>query len=518
MRPIMSVAGKRIGLLVSLLLLLTLIVPTVVSAEPNFSQDQFKAKWQRADKPVNDATSNPARSWLWGPESFLPPGGATTEQYANSPGGNRQVLYFDKARMEINNPTSPSVTNGLLVRELITGKLATGDASNIDRQPAFDIPVAGDPSNNNGPTYASFKNLVTFNPGENASPNKTGQPVTDYVNKDGTVSQNPALGSVKYAYYNEDLKHNIPDVLWTFMNQRGNVYVNGQMQNDQPILGDNPLAPWLDATGFPISEPYWANVTLAGKDTLLLIQNFERRTLTYTPSNPAAFQVEMGNVGRHYHTWRYDTKYNAAPPTPQPTGCEALPASTGGAYPFLKCGPAGMVIGVIAPMGKQELVMIEVIKPNGTEASGVLLSQADGTLIAYLNSLRTDEGKWKITLTGMTSGKSAETYVWLEKPVETPTIIAFPNPARMDQDVTVIAIGFSPGEPVRVGVISPVAGAPFLYNVQYASDGGGTTSLLKLRTIFTGDKAKYLQPGNYVFRATNVSGSRQADKVLTITN
>jgi len=30
-----------------------------------------------------------------------------------------------------------------------------------------------------------------------------------------------------------------------------------------------------------------------------------QRVLTYTPSNPAGWQVEMGNVGRHYYTWRY---------------------------------------------------------------------------------------------------------------------------------------------------------------------------------------------------------------------
>ena len=32
---------------------------------------------------------------------------------------------------------------------------------------------------------------------------------------------------------------------------------------------------------------------------------FERRVLTYTPSNPAPFKVEMGNVGQHYLAWRY---------------------------------------------------------------------------------------------------------------------------------------------------------------------------------------------------------------------
>jgi hypothetical protein len=29
----------------------------------------------------------------------------------------------------------------------------------------------------------------------------------------------------------------------------------------------------------------------------VLVQLFERRVLTYTPGNPAGFEVEMGNVG-----------------------------------------------------------------------------------------------------------------------------------------------------------------------------------------------------------------------------
>jgi hypothetical protein len=39
----------------------------------------------------------------------------------------------------------------------------------------------------------------------------------------------------------------------------------------------------------------------------VLFQAFERRILTYTPCNEAAFQVEMGNVGLHYYDWRYGT-------------------------------------------------------------------------------------------------------------------------------------------------------------------------------------------------------------------
>jgi hypothetical protein len=59
--------------------------------------------------------------------------------------------------------------------------------------------------------------------------------------------------------------------------------------------------------GLAISEPFWSNVKVAGTPKDVLVQAFERRVLTYTPSNPAAFQVEMGNIGLHYYQWRYVT-------------------------------------------------------------------------------------------------------------------------------------------------------------------------------------------------------------------
>ena len=51
------------------------------------------------------------------------------EPYADAPGGTRLVQYFDKSRMEINNPGGDRtskffVTNGLLSIELISGKIA----------------------------------------------------------------------------------------------------------------------------------------------------------------------------------------------------------------------------------------------------------------------------------------------------------------------------------------------------------------------------------------------------------
>ena len=46
--------------------------------------------------------------------------------------------------------------------------------------------------------------------------------------------------------------------------------------------------------------------------SLVLVQLFERRTLTYTPSNAPARQVEMDNVGHRYFAWRYGA-YDAPP-------------------------------------------------------------------------------------------------------------------------------------------------------------------------------------------------------------
>jgi hypothetical protein len=63
---------------------------------------------------VSDQVAN--RTWMWGPSATT---GAITEQYAEAPGGYREVQYFDKTRMEINNPLADPesrwfVTNGLL--------------------------------------------------------------------------------------------------------------------------------------------------------------------------------------------------------------------------------------------------------------------------------------------------------------------------------------------------------------------------------------------------------------------
>jgi Tol biopolymer transport system component len=111
---------------------------------------------------------------------------------------------------------------------------------------------------------------------------------------------------VQYAYFDATTGHNIAAPFWSFMNSRGLVNIDGVNVEEQ--LFENPFY----ATGRPITEPYWSDVVVAGTSQLVLLQCFERRCLTYTPGNAPEWQVEAGNIGRHYFDWRY-----AAPPSLQ---------------------------------------------------------------------------------------------------------------------------------------------------------------------------------------------------------
>lgn len=254
----------------------------------------FETTWERTDRPVAAGAAN--RTWMWGPEPFVTP---TSEPYADSPGGQRTVRYFDKSRMEITDPGGdPSsiwyITNGLLVRELITGELQTGANSFESHQPA-NVNVAGDADDPNGPTYATFNGLLQV------PAHAEGATVTQRLDRAGTVNNDPSLAAqgVTAARYVPESGHTIASVFWTFMNAEGAVFENGGFTNGP--LFQNPFY----ATGLPISEPYWTTVNVAGVEKDVLIQAFERRVLTYTPDNADGWQVEAGNVGRHYYQWRY---------------------------------------------------------------------------------------------------------------------------------------------------------------------------------------------------------------------
>lgn len=484
--------------LVTVLLIVCLLLPAGAAfAEPSFVNNQFQAKWQRADKPVQDGNSNPSRSWLWGPEGFNQ-SGATTEPYAGSPGGTRQIQYFDKARMELNNPSTGLVTSGLLVIEMISGREATGDATGITRKPA-DIPVAGDATNNDGPTYASLASVASLNL-DKPSPDRTGQQAGDTLDKAGKTGTNPDLaGKARYAYFDSVLKHNIPDVFWNFMNQKGNIYENGTLADNQPILGSNPDAPWLDSTGYPLTEAYWVRVKVGGAVKDVLIQAFQRRVLTFTPDNPAQYQVEMGNVGRHYFTWRYSSSYDiptTPPPTTSPTsgvtGCSQLPASTG--RTFFPCGPAGMPIMIVADMGPNETALISLTDPNGNNvAVGAATAAPSGQIKIVRNSLTTDTpGMWTYKIKGLESNREAVLYIWLDPPVTKPTIFINPATARKDQGVEIVAVGFTPSESLLITLKSP-DNITFSLSENIPATGGG--GYIDEFVVSRDLPAAYQQPG-----------------------
>lgn len=262
--------------------------PFVNGPLTTFVDPALERVWARTDRPV--ASGRATRTWMWGPAPLI----ARSELYEQSTAGVRQVQYFDKARMEItdwsrdrNNPWF--VTNGLLVQELIDGRLQVGDNEFRDTSPA-PINIAGDADDPNGPTYASFTNLL----GRTAD--RTGEPVSASLRRDGSVSANGGPVSVKQAQYVTETGHNIPEVFWTALHARGPI--DDGSREDQ-------LVDWVFAMGYPISEAYWTKVRVGGVERDVLVQAFQRRVLTYTPSNPEGWQVEMGNVGRHYYQWRY---------------------------------------------------------------------------------------------------------------------------------------------------------------------------------------------------------------------
>jgi hypothetical protein len=297
-----------VGLLVAPLAALPAAEPA--AAATGFAAPAFESVWTRTDLLVENQTVK--RSWIWGPQ----PLNTLNEPYAQSPGGQRQVQYFDKSRMEINNPATNAVTNGLLATELISGRLQVGDDNFEQKEPA-QVNVAGDSDDTDGPTYASLNGLL----GEPAL--AVGSPVIQTIDRNGGVGEDAGKASygVTAAYLVPETNQSVASAFWDFLNQTGPVVVGGQQRTEKLF------EPTFFATGLPITRAYWARVKVAGTVKDVLLQAFERRVLTYTPDNPEGFKVEMGNVGRHYYAWRYGsepTPSTGGGGTPQPSDFQPL--------------------------------------------------------------------------------------------------------------------------------------------------------------------------------------------------
>ncbi len=283
---------------VALCAVLASLVPMYgVGAGNAFADTAFARVWGRTDGPVAARTTT--RTFLWGP---APIGEGIQEKYAQSPGGTRLVQYFDKSRMEITNPSGDAagpfyVTNGLLVTELMTGKIQiSNDPKEVElRDPAV-INVAGDAADTNAPTYQTLARL------RDLPARSEGAAVRESVDRSGAVT--PGGGdSVTASVLVPETRHAVASVFWSFMNSSG-IIGDGTGGTQMGNLFPNPFF----ATGFPVTEAYWTTVRVGGASKQVLIQGFERRVLTYTPDNPPGFTVEAGNVGQHYYQWRYQSR------------------------------------------------------------------------------------------------------------------------------------------------------------------------------------------------------------------
>ena len=274
--------------------LVALALQPVATAQPvvgQFGDATFERTWRRTDRPV--ALGQIARGWIWGPLASI----SLAEHYVDGIGGVRQVQYFDKGRMELGVAPGPeasaAVTNGLLVSELVTGRVQIGLRDHLDRGPAM-VPVAGDLNDPDAPTYASFAAWLA------PVADRTGQLPAERLLRDGTVIAYPrgARGEARIVAHITATGHNIPAVFWDYLQRRGLVERDG-------VLVDDVLIDWVAVLGYPIAEPYWMTVLVGGAPREVLVQPFERRVLTYVPDERPEWQVEMGNVGAHYYRWRY---------------------------------------------------------------------------------------------------------------------------------------------------------------------------------------------------------------------
>ncbi len=284
------------GMALGVLLALVLVLPSLSAA--GFANDAFNALWSKSD-------ANPGgRTYVWGPSPFTD---GLSEEYKEAQGGKRVVQYFDKGRMELG--ANNAVTAGLLTVELITGKQQNGDATFAPKDPAK-VPVAGDPDNA-FPTYADLAKVQA------AEQNNSGKPVTKQYKSDGSFGAYDTKGDAQAvtAAFDDTTKHNLPRAFADFRNA--------------PDFGG------LSAIGLAITEPIWATVKVGGAQKDVLMQGFERRVLTYTPSNPDGFKVEYGNIGRAYYAWRYPSGT-----APVPAGNTAPAPAAGAPAPATTSAPA----------------------------------------------------------------------------------------------------------------------------------------------------------------------------------
>lgn len=477
----------------------TATAATPIIATPyNFSDPAFAATWNRVDAPVLAQPSDAGRGFTWGPP--IPAASNITLEPYN--GTTRKVQYFDKARMEINDPSGDSsslfyVTTGLLVKELVTGKLQTGDNEFTQLAPSTSQ-IAGDPNNNGAnsiaPTYASFAKVGTFNGSENWATNNTGNAITNQIDNTGNVTSFTPPEQRLLTSYDSVTHHNIADVFMNYMNQNGILW-NGSSYEQDPLFFGNPTYVF----GRPVTEPYWTNAIVAGVQRQVLVQLFERRVLTYTPANSDPYKVEMGNVGQHYYQWRYSQNNGATlQVAPASNALTVSPLTDYAGQPFQITGSG------FAP--NEEVKLWETDPQTTVNALPAIKSDANGNINYTYKSHGPLAGRWAVTFHGMTSGVQKVAYLTLVDFVNgTAMINVGPQHGDTNSVIEVHGANFFPGEPYYYHWTAP-DGTDQPGHRQYVLHHGEFRFHTQVLTA---------KPGTWTLTVTGLWSGRQATATFT---
>ena len=279
-----------------------------IQAAQNFASPLFAQRWQQDEQVVPNfwgplADAHPGQPEPYGGEDVCrPPRQCPARIPDGSATGQRLVQYFDKGRMELTQGGQGTiVTSGLLVHELITGQLQLGDTQFQALAPAT-VPIAGDRTT----AFPLYRDLGSGAAASTMTP--AGTPVTLLLTpQGGSAIPRPRDEQTVVSLIDTQTGHGLPKGFADFRSRVG-----------------------LQNVGLALTDPFWADVQIAGTTQRILIQAYERRVLTYNPANPAQFQVEFGNVGQQYYLWRYGAPLSAAPSSTDPVSPPVTPKPPGG--------------------------------------------------------------------------------------------------------------------------------------------------------------------------------------------
>jgi uncharacterized membrane protein (UPF0127 family) len=330
--PIRQIRKARYGLMLLLVLLLPVASVPLSSVDATTPADaEFEPLWSRFDLPVADGET--ARTWTWGPDALS---NLFEVQDESAP---VVVQYFDKGRFETSVGAADQLGQSKrLVSEMIFGQ--PGSEPGQSFEPSR-VPIAGDRDAGGGLTYADLGILTDLEPAPE------GAMITALVQADGSVEDREELASfdVRAGPLIEESNHRVASVFWDFL-ESSNVVWDGSAFVEEPLF-----AVPLQATGFPLTEAYWTVVDLEGDERQVLAQCFERRCLTYTPSNPVGWHVEFNNAGEHHLAWRYADETSDEEPEAE----TELPAAT-----------------IFSADGKTHVLTLEVAANPATRSCGLM--------------------------------------------------------------------------------------------------------------------------------------------------